>query len=174
MLQVETILHHLLSTVGTMFRRVAIGFSGVFLSVIIIVEGIAAALTKEFPPTGLTHLVAVVIGFSLALNVALAIAIEEGLRGFIALIQDVVKVTEAAAKRVGEEVLKDGGSFVRAAEHEFSTLAQGAGRLAQNVEHGAATALRNAEHIPGQIINGVEGGVQGIERRITGTGGSEQ
>jgi hypothetical protein len=168
LLQIEAILHHLLATVGTMFRRIALGFSGVFVVTVGLVEGAAMGLTGQVPPTGLTHVVAVVIGFSLGLNVALAIAIEEGLRGFIHLIKDVSKATEEGAKKLGQEILKDGGALVRAVEHEAGALAQGAGHLAQNVEHGAVTAARDATHLPGQLIGGAEGMVQQIERRLTG------
>jgi hypothetical protein len=170
MLQVEAILHRLLSTVGRMFRRVAIGFGGVFVAGAAITEGVSAAITRDFP-TALTHVVAVVVGFSLALNVALAIAIEEGLRGFIHLMQDVIKATEKAAEKVVGEVVKEGGALVRGAENEIGQIAHGAGHLVQNVEHGAVTAVKDVVHIPGQIISGIEGGVQSVERRITGQQG---
>jgi|GEM_PF-2686073 len=169
MLQVEIVLKHLLTTVGRMFRRVAISFAAVFVVVFAVGEGIGAALTKEFPGTGLTHAVAIIIGFSLALNVALAIAIEEGLRGFIALVQDVAKATEKVVENVAHEVVKDGGQLFQAAEHEISTLTHDAGHLVQNIEHGAVVAARDVIRVPGQIIGGVEGGVQGIERRFTST-----
>ncbi len=164
MLQVENILHHLLTTLSRTFRRVAVGFGAVFVGAVVVVEGVAIALTGgKFPPTGFTHVVAVIIGFSLALNVALVIAIEEGLRGFIELMRDVARVTEEAAKKVVGEVEKEGGQLLHAAEHE-----------AQNLAHGAATAVRDAARVPGQIIGGIEGGVQGIERRVTGQEPSER
>jgi hypothetical protein len=170
MLQVETVLKHLLETVGRMFRRVAVGFTAVFIAGIVIVEGVSSALSKQFPATGLTHVVAVVVGFSLALNVALAIAIEEGLRGFITLIREVATAAEREAVKVVHEVEKDGGAIFRAVEHEAGQFAQGAGHVVQGIERGAVTAARDVAHVPGEIIGGVEGGVQGIERRITGQG----
>lgn len=158
MLQVERILHHLLDTVKRTFRRVAVSFASVFVAAIAVVEGTGFALTGHFGE-GLVHLVAVVIGFSLALNVALAIAIEEGLRGFLALIKDVAVATEKAV---------EGG--VKLAEHELGDLAHSAGHLAQNAEHSVATVLKRAEQLPGQATGAIEGAVQGIERRFGGGG----
>jgi hypothetical protein len=163
MLQVEQVLHHLLTTVSKMFRRVAIAFGSVFIIAIAVTEGLAAVLTKQFPPSGLTHVVAVIIGFSLGLNVALAVGIEEGLRGFIALIRDVAKVTEEAAVKVAREVEKEGGQLLHAAEHEASNLAHGVGGAVQGIERGAVTAVRDVAEVPGRVIGG-------IERRITGQG----
>ncbi len=157
MLQVETVLKHLLTTVGRMFRRVAISFVSVFIIVAAAVEAAGSLLTKQVPAGGLTHVVAVVVGFSLALNVGLAVAIEEGLRGFIHLIQEVAKVTEEAAVKVAH-----------AAEHELGAVAHSAGHVVQDIERGAVTAARDVAHLPGQIVGGIEGGVQGIERRVTG------
>jgi hypothetical protein len=159
MLQVEAILHHLLSTVGRMFRRIAIGFGSALVLTVGAVEGIALALTKDLQPSALTHVVALILGFSIAFNVALAIAIVEGIHSFIILISDVGKATEEAAKKVGTVIASEGAVLAHEAEH-----------IVQNVEHGAVTAARDIAHIPGQIIGGVEGGVQGIERRIAGSG----
>ncbi len=178
MLQVEKVLHHLLEMVGKMFRRVTIAFLSVFAAAVIIVEGVNFGLTLHFG-SGLVHVVAVVIGFSLALNVALAVMIEEGLRGFLALIRELAKDAEQLAGRVAKEVVKDGGQVVQFAEHELQAAATGTGRLVQAVErggasalqgleHGAATAVRNAEQLPGRLIGGTEHAVQGLERRITG------
>lgn len=168
MLQVETVLKHLLETVGRMFRRVAISFAAVFVAGIVIVEGVSSALSREFPATGLTHVVAVVVGFSLALNVALAIAIEEGLRGFITLIREVATAAEREAVKVVQEVAKDGGAVLRTVERDVEQFAQGAGHVVQGIERGAVTAARDVARVPGEVIGGVEGGVQGIERRFTG------
>lgn len=167
MLQVEKVLHHLLETVGKMFRRVAVSFGIVFLASIAIVEGLGFALTGKFGES-LVHVVAIVIGFSLAINVALAIAIEEGLRGLLNLIKELATDAEKVAAAAGGFALREGSQFASLAEREAGQLAQGAGHLVQSVEHGAATAVRGAEHLPGQIIGGIEGGVQGVERRVTG------
>lgn len=168
MLQVEIIFRHLLGTVGRMFRRVAISFGIVFLATSAISEGVAAVLTKQFPPTGLTHVAALVIGFSWGLIVALAVGIEEGLRGFIHLIEDVVKATEKAAVKIGEEIGKEGGQLLHAAEHEAQSLAQGAGRVVQGVERSASTAVRDVAGIPGRILGGVEGAGHAIEQHLPG------
>jgi len=172
MLQVETIFKHLLTTVGKMFRRVATSFLVTFLGAVAITEGVAIPLSDgKFPPATLTHVVAVVIGFGFGVAVALAVAIEEGLRGFITLIEEVAKTTERAAVSLGREIGKDGGALLRAAEHEAGALAQGAGRVVQSVERGAATAVRDVAHLPGQIIHGAENAGRGLEERITGGGG---
>lgn len=168
MQQVQTILHSLLSTVGSMFRRIAIGFGSVFLVSLVAVEGIATALTSKFPPTGLTHVVAVVIGFSLALNVAFAVAIEEGLRGLVKIIEDLIKGAERAAIAIEKEVTKEGGEVLGLVRTEATRALHGSEHLLQNAEHGAATLARDAIHLPGEAVSAVEGGFQAIERKVTG------
>ncbi len=156
MLQVETIFKHLLTTVGKLFRRVAMSFLVTFLIAAGATEVVASVLTKQFPPASLTHVTAVVIGFGWGLVVGLAVAIEEGLRGFIVLIEEVGKATEQAAVKLGKEIGKEGGQLIHAAEHEAQTLASGAGRVVQSVERGAVTAVKDVAHVPGEIIGGVE------------------
>lgn len=164
MQQVEKVLHHLLEMVGKMFRRVAISFGAVFVATAAIVEGAGFFLNNYKFDNSLVHVVAVIVGFSFALNVALAVMIEEGLRGFLALIRELTKDAEKLVERVGGAALKEGQQIVHFAEHEAGQLASGAGRLVQSVEKGASTALRGAEQLPGHLASGV----QGLERRITG------
>jgi hypothetical protein len=40
----------------------------------------------------------------------------------------------------------------------------------QSVERGAATAVRDVAHLPGQIIQGAENAGRGIEERLGGGG----
>jgi hypothetical protein len=169
MLQIETIFRHLLSSVGKMFRRIAVSFLTTFAGAFVIVEGASVAINNgHFPPESLTHVVAVTIGFLGGLVVALAVAIEEGLRSFITLIEEVAKTTERAALNLGREIGKEGGQLIRAAEHEAGALASGAGHIVQSVERGASTAVRDVAHLPGQIIQGAENAGRSIEERFTG------
>jgi hypothetical protein len=165
MLQIETIFKHLLTTVGKLFRRVATSFLITFVIAAAATEAVAALLTKQFPPAPLTHVTAAVIGFGWGLVVGLAVAIEEGLRGFILLIEEVGKATEQAAVKLGKEIGHEGGQLIHAAEHEAQTLASGAGHVVQSVERGAVTAVKDVAHAPGEIIGGIEqrfgGGNQG-------------
>lgn len=172
MLQVEIVMRHLLTIVGKMFRRVATAFGIVFVVVAGAVEGLAYVFTQAVP-TGLTHVVAIALGFSMGLTVSLAVAIEEGLRGFIKLIEEVVKATEVAAKKIGEEIIHEGGQLVQGVEHEAQSLVHGAGHLTQGIERGAATAVRDVVQAPGHIIQGAEHLAQGVEQRITGHHGDQ-
>src|SRR5579875_1759438 len=156
MLQVETIFRHLLTTVGRLFRRVATAFGITFVIAAGATEGVAGVLTKHFPPDSLTHVTAAVVGFGWALVVALAVAIEEGLRGFVLLIEEVAKATEQAAVKLGKEVVKEGEQVLHGVEHEASALAHGAGHVVQSVERGAVTAVKDVAHVPGQIVGGIE------------------
>lgn len=153
MMQIEVIFKHLLTIVGKLFRRVAASFGVTFLIAAGATEAVAGSLTHQFPPSPLTHVTAAVIGFGWGLVVGLAVAIEEGLRGFILLIEEVGKATEKAVVSVGKEIGKEG-------EH----LLHSAGNVVQSVERGAATAVRDVAHLPGEIIGGVEHTVQ----RVTG------
>ncbi len=165
-MQVEAIFKHLLTVVGKMFRRVATSFGITFLAAAAITEAIAVPLTKQIPPSSVTHITAVVIGFGWGLVVALAVAIEEGLRGFIGLIEEVAKATEKAAVNLGKEIGKEGGVLLHGAEHEAQNLAQGAGRLVQSVERGASTAVKDVVSLPGRVV----GGVEHTAERLTGRG----
>ena len=170
MLQVEAIFKHLLTVVGKLFRRVAAAFGITFLIAAGATEGVAGALTHSFPPSSLTHVTAVVIGFGWGLVVGLAVAIEEGLRGFIGLIEEVAKATEQAAVKLGKEIGKEGGQLLHGVEHEAQQLAQGTGRVVQAVERGAATAVKDAVGIPGRVI----GGIEHTAERLTGHGDTTQ
>jgi general stress protein YciG len=170
MLQVEAIFKHLLTVVGKMFRRVATSFAITFVAAAAITEAVASVLTKQFPPDSLTHVTAVIIGFGWGLVVALAVAIEEGLRGFIGLIEEVAKATEQAAVKLGQEIGKEGGQLVRGVEHEAQQLASGAGRVVQSVERGTVTAVKDVAGVPGRVIGGIEGGVE----RLTGRDNTTQ
>jgi Zn-dependent alcohol dehydrogenase len=163
MLQIETIFKHLLGTVGKMFRRIATSFLITFLVAAGLTEGASIALNAKFPPPTLTHVVAAIIGFGWALVVSLAVAIEEGLRSFVVLIEEVGKATAKAA-----------GALEHAAVREGEQLLQGAERAAQGLERGAATAVRDVVRLPGEIAHGVEHAVQGVEQRITGRTPSDQ
>jgi hypothetical protein len=156
MLQVETIFRHLLTTVGKLFRRVATAFGITFLLSAGATEAVAGVLTKHFPPDSLTHVTAAVVGFGWGLVVGLAVAIEEGLRGFVLLIEEVAKATEQAAVKLGKEVAKEGGVLIQGVEHEAQALAHGAGHVVQSVERGASTAVKDVVHVPGQVIGGIE------------------
>jgi hypothetical protein len=138
--QIEVIFRHLLTLVGRMFRRAAAAFALTFVVAVAITEAVASVLTNHFPPDPLTHVTAAIIGFSWGIVVSLAIAIEEGLRGFVVLIEDLAKTTERAADRIGREIAKEGG------------------HLLQGVEHGVSTAVRDVTSgvIPGAMIGAVE------------------
>jgi hypothetical protein len=153
MMQIEVIFKHLLTIVGKLFRRVAASFAVTFLIAAGATEVVAGVLTKTFPPSALTHVTAAVIGFGWGLVVGLAVAIEEGLRGFVLLIEEVAKATEKAVVSVGKEIGKEGGQLLHSA-----------GNVVQSVERGAATAVRDVAHIPGEIAGGVEHAAQ----RLTG------
>ncbi len=163
MLQVETIFRHLLGTVGKMFRRIATSFLVTFVIAAGLTEAVSALLNSTFPPPTLTHVVAAIIGFGWALVVSLAVAIEEGLRSFVVLIEEVGKATEKAAEALGKGALKEGEQLLHGMEH-----------AAQGFERGAATAVRDATRLPGELIHGAEHAAQGIEQRITGRAPSDQ
>jgi hypothetical protein len=123
MSQVEAILHHLLVSIGTTFRHVAIAFGATFLAGAAVIEAVAALLTKQFPPASLTHVVAAILALSLAFNAALVVAFQEGIRDFIQLLGDVAKSTEEAATKAVQGVEKAGDELLHAGEHGAQSVA---------------------------------------------------
>ncbi len=168
MKELSKILKHLLSTLSHMFRRVATAFAGVFVASFLIVEGSAAFLTKQFPPATLTHVVAILFGFSFGLVVSLLIAIEEGIRGLITIVEEVAVEAEHVASTVLKDVEKGASTLVKGIEHGGETVGHETGHILQSIGGGAGNLLKEAEKLPERALGAVEGTVSGIERKFTG------
>ncbi len=113
-------------------------------------EGIAAALTKQFPPTGATHLAAAALAITFGYAVAITVAIEEILRtiikAFEVVIQEAEKLGKEAlgeAEKLGRGALSDVGAVGRGVTGVIGGVVGGVGHEAGRLEQGVAS------HLPG-------------------------
>ncbi len=137
-------------------------------------EGTAAFLTKQFPPATLTHVVAILLGFSFGMNVSLIIAIEEGIRGLITVVEEVAVEAEHVASTVLKDVEKGASTLVKGIEYGGEAVGHETGHIFQSIGSGAGNLLKDAEKLPERALGAVEGTVTGIERKFTGQHDEEQ
>jgi hypothetical protein len=141
---------HILGSLERAFRLMALW--GLIVGVIagLTTEGIGAYLTREFPPSGATHLAAAAIAITFGYAVAVTVAIGEILRGIIHGIELIVKESEQLA----QEGIHEAELLAQRGEQEALRLGRAALGDAAALEHGVADRFRGMErgvasHVPG-------------------------
>jgi hypothetical protein len=141
----------------------AVALTGLITGIVMLaaVEGVAYALTRQFPPTGATHLAAVALAVAFAYAAAITVALVEFIRGIIKAIEMIVEESEklaVAAVREGETLVREGGEeaarLARGALGEAESLGRGVGGAVAGVVGGVGGAVgREARavesHLPG-------------------------
>lgn len=140
---------HVLGGILHAIRAIALAFIIVALLAAAATEGIAAALTHQFPPSGATHLAAAALAIAFGYAAAITVAIEEILRTIIKAFEVVIQ----EAERLGKEAIE-----------EAEKLGRGAIGEAEKLGHGA---LIDAGAV-GRTVSGVVGGVVGGVGREAG------
>jgi hypothetical protein len=141
---------HILGGILHALRAVALAFIIVAVLAAGATEGIAAALTKQFPPSGPTHLAAAALGIAFGYAAAITVAVEEILRtiikAFEVVIQEAEKLGKEAvqeAEKIGRGAISDAGSVGRAVTGVVGGVVGGVGHEAHSIEQGVAS------HLPG-------------------------
>lgn len=171
----KDVLHAFLHAV----RSVLITAVIVFIVVALATEVIAAVLTHQVIPSGLTHLVAAALGIAFAYAVAITVAIEELLRAMIKAIELAVAESEKLAKeavvvaeRAGQFAERELAQGAQAAFRDASALGAGAAHLAGNVVGGVAHEAQSLEHgamgAIGGVAHGAHAAEQGLVSRLPG------
>lgn len=155
-------------------RAVLISGVVVFIVVALATEVIAAILTQQIIPSGLTHLVAAALGVAFAYAVAITVAFLEMLRAMITIIELAIKESEKLAEEA-VQVAEKAGQFAerelaqgaQAAVREGAALAQGASHLAGNVASGAVHSVQSVEQGAAGLIGGAAHGMHSMEQGVT-------
>jgi hypothetical protein len=141
---------HVLGGILHALRAVALAFIIVAVLAAGATEGIATLLTKQFPPSGPTHLAAAALAIAFGYAAAITVAVEEILRtiirAFEVVIQEAEKLGKEAvqeAEKIGRGAVSDAGSVGRAVTGVVGGVVGGVGREAHGIEQGVAT------HLPG-------------------------
>src|SRR5579875_3319175 len=113
---------HVLGGILHALRAVALAFIIVAILAAAATEGVGFALTKQFPPSGPTHLAAAALAIAFGYAAAITVAIEEILRTMIKAFEYVVQ----EAEKLGKEAIEEAEKFGRAAVTD-------AGRLGRTV-----------------------------------------
>lgn len=161
----------------------AVALTGLIVAVVaaVVTEVIAWFLTKQFPPSGATHLAAAALAISFGYAAAMTVAIGELLRAIIKAVELIVEEAEKLekkaqqeigvfAERAGQEAIKvgreaitdtgaavrtvagDAGAAGRAVAGVVGGVAGGVGHEVHSVEHGIAS------HVPGHHEHDAAGG----------------
>lgn len=167
---------HILGALQRTFRAVAV--TGLITAIIVGVgtEGVAYALTRQFPPSGATHLAAAALAVAFGYAAAITVAVEEILRAIIKTIELIVEESEklaAAALKEGEHLFEEGGTEVlklgRGALHEAGALGRGAVGAAETVGRDAAGVVGGIGGAVGREAHALEAHLPGHHREATVT-----
>jgi hypothetical protein len=146
---------HVLGGILHAIRAIALAFIIVALLAAGATEGIAAALTHQFPPSGATHLAAAALAIAFGYAAAITVAIEEILRtiikAFEVVLQEAEKLGKEAlgeAEKLGRGALSDVGAVGRGVTGVVGGVVGGVGREAGRLESGVAS------HLPGHHDQG--------------------
>lgn len=145
----------------------------VFVVVALATEVIAAVLTHQIIPNGLTHLVAAALGVAFGYAAAITVAIEELLRAMIKAIElaveeseklavDAIKEAEILGQKAEEELVRG----ARGIMNEAGVLGHGTAALASGVVGGLAHEAQSLERGVGGLVGGVAHGAQSVEHGI--------
>src|SRR5258708_21656686 len=94
---------HVLGGILHALRAVALAFIIVAVLAAGATEGIAALLTKQFPPSGPTHLAAAALAIAFGYAAAITVAVEEILRPLIPALAEGIQEAHKLVKEAGEE-----------------------------------------------------------------------
>lgn len=163
----KDVLHAFLHAV----RSVLITAVVVFIVVALATEVIAAVLTHQIIPSGLTHLVAAALGIAFAYAVAITVAVEELLRAMIKAIELAVAESEklakeavVAAEHAGQFAERELGQGAQAAFRDAGALGTGVARLAGNVVGGVTHEAQSLERGVSGAIGGAAHGAHSVEQ----------
>ena len=141
---------HVLGGILHAIRAIALAFIIAGVLAAGATEGIAAALTKQFPPSGATHLAAAALFVAVGYAAAVTVAIEEILRtiikAFEVVLQEAEKLGKEAigeAEKLGRGALNDAGAVGRGVTGVVGGIVGGVGHEAGRLESGVAS------HLPG-------------------------
>ncbi|MFI5271881.1 MAG: hypothetical protein ACHQ4H_02455 [Ktedonobacterales bacterium] len=173
----------LVKLLGNSAKHMLVGLRRAFYAVALtglIVAVLAAAatefvgylLTKQFPPSGATHLAAAALAISFGYAAAITVAIGEILRAVIKAVELIVEEAERLEKKateelaifatkagqeavkVGREAVTDAGSAVRTVTGDAGAVARGAAGVVGGVVGGVGHEVHSVEqgavaHMPG-------------------------
>lgn len=153
---------HVLGGLLKAFRAIALTGLIVALVAAAATEGVAVALTREFPPSGMTHLAAAALAIAFGYAAAITVAIEEILRTIIRAFELVIQEAEKLGKEAAQEAEKLGRVAIMDAEKAGRVALNDAGIVGRTVtgavsgvvggiaHEGRAIEQGVASHLPGQ------------------------
>lgn len=152
---------HILGGLLKAFRAIALTGLIVALLTAAATEGVAVVLTKEFPPSGLTHLAAAALAIAFGYAAAITVAIEEILRTIIRAFELVIQEAEKLGKEAAHEAEKLGRMAILDAEKAGHAAINDAGILGRTVTGAVSGVVGGIAHEGRALEQGVSSHLPG-------------